>query len=112
MKEVPENAYQVERLQPEEFQKARERNSAELARRSKTRIYIIEETKTYPDRVEFSYGWFTHQVPIEATDQIRPGSKILVVQRSEDETSPVEAVYALGVNLLEQSSQPPTETPQ
>jgi hypothetical protein len=112
MKEVPEHPYQVERLNPEEFQKAREQNLIELERRSKTRIYIIEETKTYPDRVEFSYGWFTHQVPIQAKDQIRLGSKILIVQHSDDETSPVEAVYALGENLLEQSSQPPAETPQ
>lgn len=106
MKEVPENAFQVERLHPEEFQIARERNIAELEKRSRTRIYVIEETRTYPDRVEFSYGWFTQQVPIEAKDQIKLGSKILVVQRSEDETSAIEEIYALGENLKELS---PTE---
>jgi hypothetical protein len=108
MKEVPENAYQVERLYPEEFQIARDQNIAELERRSRTRIYVIEETKTYPDRVEFSYGWFTHQVPIEAKDQIRPGSKILIVQRSEDEASAVEEIYALGANLQQSPTEPNT----
>jgi hypothetical protein len=108
MKENPDHAYQVERLEPEEFQRAQEQNFAELERHSRTRIYVIEEIRTYPERIEFSYGWYSYKAPKAAKEHIRPGSKILLVQRSEDDTSPVEAVYALGENLLELPSQPPT----
>lgn len=107
MEKAPNSAYQIESLAPNEFQIAREQNEAELGRHSRTRIFIIEETRTFPDRMEFTYGWYSYEVPVEAKDQVRPGGKILMVQRSEALDSPIEEVYALGENLKKQAPAEP-----
>ncbi len=101
MKEVPENPYPVERLNPEELQIAKAQNIAELNRRSRTRIFTIEQTREYPTSVDISYADFGQALPLEAKNKVKPGTKILVVQQSELEISPIEGVYVLGENLVE-----------
>ena len=101
VKELPENAYPEERLSPEELRRARQHNLAEFDRRSTTRIYTIEQTRWSPKKVEISYGVFGMGLPLEAKDKVKPGAKIVVVQKSEDQLSPVESIYVLGENLLE-----------
>jgi hypothetical protein len=69
--------------------------------------FYIEETRTFPNHVEFTYGWYSYEVPIEAKDQIRPGSKVLMVQRSEALDSPIEEIYALRESLKKQAPNEP-----
>jgi hypothetical protein len=104
MMEVPGNSYPVEKLNAEAFQKAKEQNLAEFDRRSLTRIYTVEQTRKYPTALEISYGDVVQELPIEAYEKVKPGTKILVVQLSEDAFSPTKDVYALGENLKEKSS--------
>ncbi len=101
MKEIPEDAYPVERLTPEELQIARGQNVAELNRRSTTRILTIQQTRQYPNVIEISYGIFSQVLPLEVKDKVKPGTKIVVVHQSEEILSPIEGVYVLGENLKE-----------
>jgi hypothetical protein len=101
MKEGAGNSYSVERLNPEERQKATEQNLAETGRRSTSRIFTIEQTRLSPDTIKISYGLFTHDLPLGTRDRVKPGTKILVIQRTENLLSPIEGIYVLGENLKE-----------
>jgi hypothetical protein len=101
MKEGAGNSYLVERLNPEELQKAKEQNLAETGRRSTTRIYTIEQTRLSPHAIKISYGLFSEDLPLDAKDRVKPGTKILIIQRTEEVLSPIEGVYVLGENLKE-----------
>ena len=79
-----------EQLPSEERQRARERNLAEIKRRSTTRIFEVEETRTYPKSIGFSYGYFSYEVSSEEREQVKPGTKLLFVQQSDDALSPIE----------------------
>ena len=114
MSELPGNSYPVESLNPEALQTAQEQNLAEVDRRSRTRIFTIEQTKEFPTSIAISYGGLNQSLPLTVKDKLKPGTKILVVQQSELEFSPIEGVYVLGENLkeipIQNQSQP--EPPQ
>ncbi|MFL5627117.1 MAG: hypothetical protein ACJ788_16175 [Ktedonobacteraceae bacterium] len=67
--------------------------------------------KEFPTSIAFSYGGLNQSLPLTAKDKLKPGTKILVVQQSKLEISPIEGVYVLGENLKEKpkDQQSPTE---
>ena len=101
MEEVPNSAQLVESLPPDEFQIAREQNILESERLSTTHIYTVESTGKWPKSTEISYGGRSLHLPISASDMIKPGTKVVVIQQSENPLSLVDGVYVLGENLME-----------
>ena len=101
MERRPGEPLSTEQLLPEELARVRARNEAESQRQSTMRIYEVEATRTYPNRVEFDYGFLSFQVYSEGREQVKPGTKLLFVQQSEFVGSPIKGVYVLGKNLSE-----------
>jgi len=111
MKESPNNSHPEERLNPADLQNAREKNLAEADRLTTTRIYIVEGITEFPDTLVISYGGLSQDLQLEAKGKVQPGTKLVVVQQSEDQLSQIEAVYLLGETLVEPPQPSPTEIP-
>ncbi|SRR6266487_4931786 len=101
MEEVPNSAPLLESLPSDEYEIARKQNIVESDRLSITHVYAVESIKKWPASLEISYGARSFHLPISASDMIKPGTKVLVVQHSENPLSPVDGVYVLGENLME-----------
>jgi hypothetical protein len=101
MEKVPNGPYNVERLPAGELQIARVQNNLESDRLAPTHVYIVEDTKKWDESMQISYGARCLQLPLSASDMIKPGTKVVVIQQSEDPLSPVDGVYVLGENLME-----------